>query len=346
MHSGYYIWQVPGKPATVHMRLDVMDTIQGEVRAAYEGGRRHPGEAAGILLGSKVLVDGHPVVIIDGAEPIACEHRTGPSLSLSDADRPRLEAQIQRLKAEGMVVVGYYRSHTRDQSPGMHLSLSAEDIALLEKWSADAAGVFLLIRPLSATRQLADLYFWHEGRIAHETDFIPFPFGSAAGDERGQLSQVERAVTPPPPRPAALRSDARLWLWVFLCACLGAVAGYRLVIYLSGSATTAAGEARQTIAGPSALFELGAERIREQLVIRWNPELPALQEAQGAGLLIRDGNRQTRYTLDRSQVQGGAMSYAPSTGDVTFVLEAKAAGRNVRETLTVIDPSIDVRRSQ
>jgi hypothetical protein len=337
--SSYQIWQVPGRPVSVHFRRSVMNWIARQVQAAFEpaGGGA---ETGGILAGSKTLAGGNPVIVVESAEPIECEHRDGVAFSLSEADREKLAAQMVRLKAEGLVIVGYYRSHTRDETPGEQLTLSADDMALLAKWAPTGTSAFLLVRPLATSKQVADLFFWHEGRITRETSFIPFPFGTEVTAPPMEqttsntivpvISETPRQTTVPVLRPDWTTGYA--WLWATAILILAAAIGYSVARARMPAPIT-------TRASAVAPLNLAAERVNERLVLKWNASVPGLKNADHAGLLIHDGARETRYTLDRSQLLGGTITYEPMTSDVTFLLEAAGEGRSFRESLTVIDPS-------
>ena len=114
--GAYHVWQVPGESLAVHLRRSVLDWIDEQVVSAFQSVPRRGAETGGILVGSKTFHGDRPVIIVESAEPIECEHRAGPSFLLSPRDLEGLAAQMRRLEAEGLVVVGYYRSHTRDET--------------------------------------------------------------------------------------------------------------------------------------------------------------------------------------------------------------------------------------
>ena len=145
-------------------------------------------------------------------------------------------------------------------------------------------------------------------------------------------SHVEQLVV----EPVRSSGSGRIWRWaasLALIAGIGGVAGYRYkgVDVFANSSRVAAQQ--------PAIVELAAERENEMLVLRWNPEDPPLRNASDAGLVIRDGDQETRFTLDRAQIQGGAISYTPKNNDVTFSMETHVrAGPAGRGILLVIDP--------
>lgn len=366
----YFIWETPGKKVAVHLRRSIVEWIDEQVKTAFKSIPKRGAETGGLLVGSKVFQGGKPVIIVESAEEIECEHRSGPSFILSDHDQQRLSAQMQRIRGEGLVVVGYYRSHTRDTADLKDLTLSAEDRGLVEAWSPGSASVFLVLRPYSMARVMGNLFFWHEGRLSGETDFIEFPFGGRAPLQDTPpvaftKSRADRSTTADVPvstmalalRPSltdapALEQAGAIpdlsfgqppikkrrfphWAYIVLFALAGAATGYKIVTMLNTSVRNRV-EAEQR----SVPFELAADRVRDQLVLRWNPNHPGLRNAQEAGLIVSDGGRRTRYTLDREQLLEGSMSYRPAGSAVTFSLETRSEkGQRSRGVLVVIDPS-------
>src|SRR5215831_14196076 len=90
MRPGYYVGRVAGGLVAVHIRHSVMDWLHEQVQQSAE--------IRGILLGSKALIDGSPAIIIESVEAIAPEH-----------GHEVLDTQMKRLRAEGSVVLGFYR---------------------------------------------------------------------------------------------------------------------------------------------------------------------------------------------------------------------------------------------
>src|SRR5579875_1127518 len=124
----YFVWEVPGKPVSIHLHLDVIDRMQADVIRGFAAVPRRGAEVGGILLG---VIEPGPVssVRIEDFEEVECEHKSGPSYVLSDEDRARFRAACdhwQPDEARPMYAVGFYRSHTRDS-----LALAPEDIELL-----------------------------------------------------------------------------------------------------------------------------------------------------------------------------------------------------------------------
>ena len=324
--GSYYSWQVPNRPVTIQLRHSLMESIADQVREAFQSVPRRGAETGGIVLGSRVLKSGNAVIIGESIERIECEHRSGPSFTLSDNDRERLAAQVRRLKAEGLVVVGFYRSHTGpgDTTPG------EDDRVLLDQLSPGAAAAFILLHPRSVARIEGSLHFWHEGKPLCDTGSAPFPFGADLVRAAAPLRVAEPPVAPEAiPAPATTAPVTnwtyRNWVALALLALAVAIAAFFAV--------------RIWTAPEPPAVELTAARDQNRLVVRWNPTVPPLADVQTAALTIQDGDRRTQYSLDRAQLLGGAVSYTPLTGHVSFLIEARAKDRPARGTLTVLDPS-------
>lgn len=97
-------------------------------------------------------------ISITGFEPIACEHETGPSFSLSETDKAALAMRLRhyesRSAAGGQCVVGWYHSHTRTP-----LSLSREDLAFHNEFFREPWHVALLLRHYNDNATDAGLFF-------------------------------------------------------------------------------------------------------------------------------------------------------------------------------------------
>src|ERR1022692_3898178 len=83
--TGYYVWEVPGQPVVVHLRLDVVDRLAAEVMGGFGSVPKRGAEVGGLLIGT--TQPGVPTVVrIDDFEPVACEYRRGPSYQFTEAD--------------------------------------------------------------------------------------------------------------------------------------------------------------------------------------------------------------------------------------------------------------------
>src|SRR6185436_5913998 len=153
----YYVWEVPGKPISIQLSFDAIDRLCPEIMRGLGALKRRGAEVGGILLG-RLAPDSPGKVLIEDFEPVPSEYLTGPSYNLSANDRVRFEAAIARHKSQeaaGLTVVGFYRSHTRDE-----LYIDDADMALAQQYFPDAANVFLLIKPFASRTSIGGFFFW------------------------------------------------------------------------------------------------------------------------------------------------------------------------------------------
>src|ERR1700704_1938577 len=104
---GYFVWQVPGQPALIHLNLDVVDRMAAEIMRGFGAVPKRGAEVGGLLIG--VMSQGHVSTIrIEDFEAIPCIYARGPSYLLTDPERALFDDVVQRRRNE---IVGYYRSH-------------------------------------------------------------------------------------------------------------------------------------------------------------------------------------------------------------------------------------------
>lgn len=196
-----FLWQVPGRRISVDLRLSVVDQIAGEALDGMQTDGRGI-EAGGLLLGRVRRDGGLPVVEVDEAEPIFCEHAAGPSLMLSASDRQSLEAQLKRRKGS---VVGFYRTNTRRE-----FAVTMEDVALMSWYFSRATDVFLLAHATREAPLRAAFVTWEGRSLAPNTPAEEFPFSSGALERRSH----GLAAPPPPPAPPPRRAASRSGTWI------------------------------------------------------------------------------------------------------------------------------------
>jgi hypothetical protein len=167
----YYRWEVAGKPATIRLSLDVIDRLSGEIISQFANIHSRGSELGGILLGRVAGAD-ETTFFIDDYELIECDHKLGALFVLSDEDKSRMVDQLLRLRCSpSRSVVGFFRSHTRK-----NLGLDERDLSLIRDYFADAANVFLLVKPFAAKPSTAGFFIWEDGHIWVESSYRQFPF--------------------------------------------------------------------------------------------------------------------------------------------------------------------------
>src|SRR5579864_2870518 len=191
---GYYVWQVSGKPVEVHLQVDVIDRLAGEILRGFGAVPKRGAEAGGLLLGT--ITPGSPSIVrIEDFEPVPCHYRRGLSYLFTEDDSAAFEQAFESSKPDpsrSVYAVGYFRGHTREG-----LSLAPEDIELLDQFLPGPAHVALLVKPFG-TKVSAAGFFVREDGVFPETTPLEFPFG------RRELTGEE-----PPPRRTLLERRPR-----------------------------------------------------------------------------------------------------------------------------------------
>ena len=348
---GYFVWQVPGKPAVVELSVGVVDRMGADIMRGFGLVPKRGAEVGGILIGT-VKSD---TIRIEDFEPVPCTYARGPSYLLTDAEREAFEEACQR---RGTEAVGYYRSHTRDG-----FALQPEDLHLLERHFRLA----LLVRPFATKSSVAG-FFVRENGVFPETTPLEFPFRrwEMTGEEPPRRAPMQdrkhkerepeapvssvptgEKVVPPPesavaqpyyrifsmeptvppkelPEPPGPKSRTGMWLvacFVFLV--LGVLLGYEAMRIT----------APQRGVSDFAL-SLAAERTGENLTVRWNPSARAILSANNAVLEIDDGGETKHVELDRASLSNGSMLYHNASDKIRFRLVVNlSSGLSVTEAL-------------
>jgi hypothetical protein len=132
---------------------------------------------------------------------------------LTGEESAAFEQARERRQAEASLhssVVGYFRSHTR---PG--LSLSPEDLDLLNRHFPNSFDIALLIRPFAAQPAQAGFFFREQGAFQEQTPLV-FPFSplepaaeTAAPPVRAGIGPEPEAAPAPPPKRKRYRGSPR-----------------------------------------------------------------------------------------------------------------------------------------
>lgn len=205
--ADYYRWVEPDRGIRIYINFETAERLQVQVLRGLDsnGGV----EVGGILLGRTELDEGRITAVIEDFERVPCAYSNGPLYRATGADAARFEAALERYKSEtssGLSVIGYYRSHKRDD-----LYLSADDLTLIQRAFPGTDNVFLLIKPLSMRACTGGFFFWDDGNIQSEfTLEVPFapvrspslaPSGTDAIDDLllpDRLDLSENLTTIPP----------------------------------------------------------------------------------------------------------------------------------------------------
>jgi proteasome lid subunit RPN8/RPN11 len=190
-------WKAPASPFTIECSARVLDDIRLAVVDAFFSLPRGGAEIGGILLGS---YEEETLRIADYA-PLECEHKYGPSFTLSGCD----EAQLEELLAEaparfpGLETVGWYHSHTRSE-----IFLSDADLEIHRRFFPEPWQVALVMKPHTFQPTRAGFFFRERGgRIQASASYDEFVVGALPMHPAPAGGQSEPPM--PEERPAAIR---------------------------------------------------------------------------------------------------------------------------------------------
>jgi hypothetical protein len=133
-------WAPAGSPVQVEYTLGLMAQIRDHVIVGFHRLAKRGIECGGVLYGRR---EGNRV-FIEQIREIRCEYKLGPSFVLSDSDRLRLSQQLQEPEPElaGLVAVGLYVSHTKDD-----LRATERDLTVYDSYFPNPWQVLLVLRP-------------------------------------------------------------------------------------------------------------------------------------------------------------------------------------------------------
>lgn len=352
----HYVWEVAGKPISIHLEFGVVDRLGMEVMRGFGAVPKRGAEVGGLLLGSFEKSDENIVVRVGEFVPVACDYLRGPSFLLTEKDEARFAEAVERAKSGDLALVGFYRSHTRDG-----LGLTDEDLELFGRYFGTPSEVILLARPFATKTSIGAFFFEEPGGFRRESSYQEFPFrrkdlgGGAsppmrrepvmelpsqgvAGEEAGspdlrdwiRTQRGEPRPTAPPVEKIQAQSQAPAqfrsrWVWVPLSLVflvVGLVVGFQGALMLNqGDAERAA---FQTLSmGLNVRLENG------KAVLRWNRNSPAILHATSGVLRILDGDSSKVVTLDTRQLLHGTVIYMSADSPVNFRLEVTTDQKTV-----------------
>jgi hypothetical protein len=357
---GYFVWEAPGSPVVVHLRLSVVDRLGAEIMRGFGAVPKRGAEVGGLLLGMVEKAD-RTIVRIEEFEPIPCEYRRGPSYLLSEEERATFAAAVAaaRHSQSGSIPVGYYRSHTREGAMG----LDTEDLELAEMHFASADDIVLMVKPFATKVSIAGFFARTDGSFPAETP-LEFPFrrremtGESAPErrplqDRGSRSRRGReellglsedireeprppifeGYTPPetlsqappvdygaPPAVYGAGAEAQAQKKGWVWVPLSFLF---LVIGLAlgyQTALTFAPELREREAAKAFALNVTAGRNGDSLTVRWDRESLAVKAANYGVLDIEDNGSTKSVNLDTAHLREGTVVYQNTSDTVRFRL--------------------------
>ena len=348
----YYRWSHPNSPYVIELRLDLIDRMLADLRAAQSGRL----ETGGVLVGTFVRA-ANPTLRIEDYELIGRRTEDGLAYNLTPDQRSRFAAVRHKFVSKGVRVLGFFRSQIR----GGPLTLSAEDRELLQSEFRRAIHIALLVR-LSARPTAGFLVPVSDGEMQTEPAWNQFPFETAeltrltavqqpvqswqphtasreepaspavpppsrlSGDTQTRVHAAEARAEIPGPTDAAPRTIAPFTKGLFdsrprKAAGIAAIAALALTLLFTvwGSFTA------RLLAGSNRL-ELSTNANGGIIELHWNHYLPELQKAQSATLTIQDGNERRELTLPRIELRSGSIAYQRHSSTVVFTLVLNLPG--------------------
>jgi hypothetical protein len=355
--SGYYVWELPGKPVVVHLNLNIIDPLSAEVMRGFGAVPKRGAEVGGVLFGT--IEEGSPAVVrVENFEMVACQYGRGPSYLFTEEDAANYEEVAAKPGA-----IGYFRSHTREGT-----ALGEEDIELLDGLYPGPHAVAMLIKPFATKVSTAAFFVRENGLFSTESALMEFPLrrreltGGAAPERRPMTDRSNRpsrrrenesfdfvkpaemrdaapssvyAPTPvyapqenrtsqaayayqPPERPAARNRMAWIPLsFVFLL--LGLFLGFWGSMMMGPKTTGAAAQ-------PFTL-SLSVAESGENLSVKWDRASEAVRVSKRGVLEIDEGRNSKPVELDAAQLQNGTLIYRTDANTVRFKLSVFPAER-------------------
>jgi TonB family protein len=334
--SRAYLWNFPGAPIRIHLRLSAVSKIREYLLNGVDPDPTQCRERGGLLLGT-VRTNNVDVTDFEPFRPDRPERH----FVLSSPEKELLGLTLQNGERDSSVV-GYFRSDFR-----RGVQLYEEDLALARQFFSHPAQVFLVVRIDQEMTPDAGFFFWDGGGIFSEATFMQFPF-----DERLLPSQEVTPPAPPvvqvaqpvsqpaaPPQPKPIATKARRSKVPYLIAGLSVAlvaGGYALFPYLLPYLPKRAEEpnqpepaARQPVSSPTLL---SVSQLDKTVEVTWDSQLPAFADARIGVLTIKDGDWQVELPLTKVQLQMNKLIYPPKTDQLEVTLEVfSSTGKSTKE---------------
>ena len=351
-------WVVEESPVDVEYSLVVIEEIRQVVADGFQRLQRGGIEVGGVLYGTRE----DRIVRILAMREIACEHARGPTFHLSDNDRAALTAQLARdkedMRLEGMLVVGWFLSHTRSD-----VTLQQSDLDTYRAFFPEPWQVTMVVHPGRAGAMRAGFFVREpDGTVKGERSYQEFNFPDRLAGALDRAPRERRPLMDPPPAdrlpvarypatpdaPGSIetadprepfdepraRFDAPLF---------GQPSrpipqyspypntGRKIPWAIIGVVVAAllASVAGLKYFGPQLNAEplsLGMIEQNGQLQIQWNRASRSILNASGGTLEIVDGQDKRAIPMNRSELAQGSFTYARQTGDVQVRLTVTGSG--------------------
>jgi hypothetical protein len=327
----------PGEPLAIECLPTVMEEMHAEVAEAFYSAPRGGVETGGVLYG----VRDKSRLLILAARTLGCEHASGPSFVLSAKDRARLEDLLGAPQRDpnlaGMLVVGWYHSHTRSE-----LELTAPDLELHDRHFPEPWQVALVLRPATMRPTRVCFYYREAGggmgssKLYRESAPVrPVEMPRAAPRSAVSLPSPAAAAPAPvlapvvePPGFLAVQARPRprwgVWALVATVVCL--------LVASAGYLTRERWIAPAPVPPPG--LRLQVTDRQGQLEIRWDSATALLRDASGGSLELLDGPTRRFIRLDPKMLRSGSVNFARQSDTVSIHLTVEKPDGSKVEELT------------
>ncbi len=307
-------WDAPGGTGSLLLSASTVRDLRAKAIQAFLSLPRRGVETGGLLFGSQQ--DGQ--LFIQGFEPIPCEHRYGPSFTLSDDDRTRLKEILGR---SGLPpVIGFYRSYT-----GRKAEIEEGELTLLRENFPQGPFVFLQLQPVNAQACTAGFRLCQDGELLAEPPYVAVPFDpdhwnadAPAAPKPPVLPPPYRArpmeaSAPPPAASPQQRSPRRWWGPLLLCL-IGGIGG------IGGSALYELGALSRQPRWVELYLDAKPAADAQALAVTWDAAASKTIGATHALLGVNDGPVHRDIPLSEAQLQLGRYLYTPANPELELRL--------------------------
>lgn len=311
----YQTVSVPGCAYSVEYAPAVLEEIR---RAAVEGllRVRHGGvEIGGVLFGR--LTEDRLAIL--AWRPIPCEHLHGPSFTLSDADRQKLQELLGSAARDaglaGMQPLGWFHTHTRSE-----VLFTEADRDVHQQYFDQPWQTALVLKP-DELGAVEGTFFFRD--ITGPGISIPVP----KREQRGPAAEPEpipRTGATPGTAASASRLQAARSAAAFRA--YRQPSGMRRWFLLAGVLLAVATSA--WVLRPSRGANVGLRISDERGLLRvdWDRNSSVVRQAKTGKLSVRDGESQVHIELDAAILHNGNVTYQRKSETVELRLAIPAPG--------------------
>jgi len=303
----YVRWKPDQAPYALELRLDLVPRLSSELTQAERLGI----EIGGMLLGSLPSI-ASPMIRVDEVALISRRFEDGAIYVLDPGQHQRFAEIEAAAKAQGRVVVGFFRSHLR---PGP-LQPALADRTLLSQRFPQGSYALLLVE--SREPRNAAFFIATNGALPDEPFARKFLFEDSQFRFLPEVAGEELDRTP-----EYLLEDSprRFGHWA---AVLGVCLLVGIIVLLTGW-----GAIVRSFRPASNKIDLAVIATGGVLKISWDHNAPFVTRAGGAVLAIDDGPSRRDVKLGPDELKLGEVDYEHFSRKVTITMTLNSAGSNL-----------------